>query len=255
MRSKPSIWTITVTVLTFLISSAAHSQMPEGPQVPNPDSKKNATHSLVRIGYYAQTSKYLYHGDYNLTTNAFQIGTADFYGFADVDVEALDERGNFQPNRLAGTFEIGARVPIDNSPVGVFYRHESTHNIDLAGRRQPSWEQLGLRYQYVRPNYDISISAADYDHHGNCFYNADFDLQGTYRIENRWHNPLSIYGDVHAVSEDGGPRSGFTDYWIEPNLGLTKSSGVYIGYGSTHDVDMANGKSSTSVIIGLKWSV
>jgi hypothetical protein len=255
MQLKLSLWLTIVIGLLFSTAFAAFAQEPEGPQQPSIDLSKNATHSNIRIGYYPITGHYLYQGDYNLTYNAFQTGTTDIYGLIDVDVEALNRHGNFQPDRLDGTFEIGARVPIHNSPIGVFYRHESTHNIDLVGRQQPSWEQLGIRYQLIQPHYNASISLADYDHRANCFYNSDFDIQGTYFFTTHWRKQFSLFGDIHAVDENGGPRSGFTDFWIEPALGLSKTVDLFAGYGSTHDVDTANGHSSSSVIIGVKWKL
>jgi hypothetical protein len=246
---------VAIAAFLCLFATAALAQMPEGPQLPSPDMTKNATHGALRIGYYAQTSFFRYHGDYTVNYNAFQIGGADINLLADVDIEATNAQEAFQPNRLVGTFEASVREPIHGSPIGIFYRHQSAHNIDLTDRSRPAWEQLGLRYQFVQPSFDLNLSIAHYTHSENCFYNSDIDLQGTYWLDKSGHNPLSLFGDIHSVGESGGPRSGFTDYWIEPNVGISKTVNLYVGYGSTHDVDTANGISSTSVIIGVKFGL
>lgn len=154
-----------------------HAEAPEGPPIPSADLTPNVGHSRTNLGLYVATRFYRYRGDYSLTYNAFHAGRLGVYGFGDVDVEARTASNEFQPDRLTGTFEIGTREAIQKSSLGLYYRHFSSHNIDLIDRPKPSWEQAGLRYQWVRPRYEVDLSGGDYVHIDNCRYQTDGDLR------------------------------------------------------------------------------
>jgi len=244
-------------IFTIAVCGAAYAQQPQGPPLPNPDMSRNAAHSQLRLGYYAASKAYRYQGAYNITYNAFQSGRIVFYGFANADVEARIDRSSneFQPDRLVGTFEVGAKQSAGGSPVSLFLRHMSAHNIDRTDRLRPQWEQAGIRYQWERPLYHVSVSAATYIHGNNVNYRSNLDLQGSFVVIQSTRNPISIMFDVHHVGESGDLRDGFDDYWIEPNVRISPKLSAFAGYGQTHDVDAGNGTTDHPSLIGLRFDL
>ncbi len=242
-------------VAACLLSAPAFAQMAEGPSLPSKDLSPNATNLLARLAYDASSSYYRYHGNVNLTDNIGHIGRAVPYVFADVDIQSKYLKGQqqFHPDRLVGTFELGAHGRFGNAPLGIYLRHMSAHNVDSNSRPRPAWEQIGARYVTSSATSDLTISVAYYTHRENNHYRSDADAQGHYRLGRIGSQPLDLVGDVHYVGETGGPRSSFLDYWIEPNIVLNDRVNFYIGTGVVHDVDMANGKTDHPVIVGFKF--
>jgi len=251
------LWTGALTGAVCLsVVVAAAAEAPEGPQSPAWDLTPYVAHSVANVGYDVATQVYRYHGDFNVTYNALRLKRVGIYGFADVDIESRTDSDLFQPDRLVGTFEGGGRMAIGKSALGVFYRHLSSHNIDRVDRVKPSWEAAGVRYQWaVRPALRMTLSAADYVHHENCRYQSDVDGQAAWLITPHRNHALTLRADVHYVSETGNGRSGYTDYWIEPNYGLSKDVDAYLGYGSVHDIDTSDGRSDHPVMVGFKVKI
>jgi len=246
-----------LSILTLAACTAAHAQQPQGPPVPNADMTRSAAHSQLRLGYYAASKAYRYQGAYNITYNAFQTGRVTFYGFADAEIEARIDRSSneFQPDRLVGTFELGAKRIVGGSPLSLYLRHMSAHNIDRTDRLRPQWEQAGIRYQWDRPLYQVSLSAATYLHGNNNNYRSDFDLQGGFVVVQSERNPVSIRFDLHHVGESGHVRDGFDDYWIEPNVRVSPKLNLFVGYGQTHDIDAGNGVTDHPTLVGLRFDL
>lgn len=257
MRLYLSKNTFALSAIVFSACAAAQAQQPQGPPLPNPDMTRNAAHSQLRLGYYASSKVYRYEGAYNITYNAFKVGHSTLYGFADADIEARVDRvsNEFKPDRLVGTFELGSKQNAGGFPLSLYLRHMSAHNIDRIDRLRPQWEQAGVRYQWERPLYQLSVSAATYIHGNNNNYRSDLDLQGSYLVAPSVRHPVSLMFDVHRVGESGPVRDGFTDYWIEPDVRLSPKLSAFVGYGQTHDVDAGNGTSDHPALVGLRFDL
>jgi hypothetical protein len=252
MRSRLSRRAFASAAFLLFSCAAGQAEVPEGPPVPSADLSAYVAHSRTDLDYYLATQVYRYRGRYAITYNAFRVGKVGVYGFGDADVEVRTGGNQFQPDRLLGTFEGGVRGPVGQGSVGVFVRHFSSHNVDRDDRAQPSWEQLGARWQWSRGRWHVDLSGATYFHHDHCRYQSDVDAHAAWLVVSDSKHPLTIEADLHRVGETGGGRSEYVDYWIEPDLGLSKDVVAYVGYGTVHDIDMADGRSDDPVMVGLK---
>ena len=249
-------WKLTAALMLSLgaFAAGAQAQMPEGLAIPNSSLTPNAMNTMVRLAY-SSSNYYRYHGDYNLTYNVDHIGSFVPYLFADVDIEATyNAEKQFHPDRLLGNFELGGKCPVGKGEQIVpYFRHMSSHNIDRTDRPRDAYELIGLRGVLNRKMFDLTLSLGTYTHAENAFFKDDEDLQGVYRLGYWGKHAVELDGDLRHVDERGGPRSGYTDYWIEPNLALSQNVNLYVGAGSVHDIDQANGTSDHPVIIGFKF--
>jgi len=244
-------------LLTILIfPGQLWAQTPEGPQIPIPDDKIGSVHGQIRLGYYPLTHTYRYHGEYEAQTNFAKLGGSPLYGFADVDVQALEDsaHGKFQPDRLVGTFELGARRLLGVPPLSLFIRHESAHYIDRDDLFQGSWDMVGARWQQSVGKTQLSGSLANYVHvhQLDSEYKIDADLQGVTALGTAGKHPLELRSDLHFVTGHGG-RGGFADYWMEPNIFLSTQTAFFLGYGQIHDTNLSRANTDHPVIMGLRF--
>lgn len=54
------------------------------------------------------------------------------------------------------------------------------------------------------------------------------------------------------MGETGVGRSQYTDWWIEPNWNLSREVRAYVGYGTVHDINQADGRGDSPVMVGIK---
>lgn len=232
----------------------AAAQTPEGPQLPAPDAKIGAVHGQIRLGYYATTHTYRYHGDYSAATNLVRAAGSPLYIFGDVDVQALQDsaHGKFQPDRLVGTFEAGAHKLFGAAPLSLFVRHESAHYVERIDRFMGSWDMVGLRFQQPVGATALSVSLADYVHvhQLDSDYRADADVQGVTGFGSVRGHRLELKSDLHAAAGHGG-RGSFVDYWIEPCISLSPQTSLFVGYGQIHDTNLSAANTDHPIITGL----
>jgi len=235
----------------FILTGSAWAQVPGGTPTPVNYDTLNIAHGETRIGYYIGSKVYRYQGEYSLTYNFGRLGQSVFYLFGDADVEALSNQDrNFQPDRLTGTFEIGARR-VGVPPLTLFLRHQSSHNIDRNDRRQGSWELLGARWNQNLGRAVMSFSAGKYVHRTINDYNWDLDAHATYPLGKLVGRPWEIRGEIRQVIESG-PRQQFTDFWIEPDILISPHLRGFLGFGQIHDIDVFGGRTDISVMTGIR---
>lgn len=239
-----------VMAIGWLYSCPAAAEVPGGPPLPIIGGQVGAAHGEARVGYYALTRTYRFQGQYSLTYNFANVKSSLLYSFADVDVEAMSTfSDHFKPDRLAGTFEIGARH-IVAGPLGLFVRHQSPHDIDRADRRQGSWDMAGMRWEQPLRRGTIQFSAGRYIRTAAFDYTWDLDFRASYPIGSTMGKPWELRFDLHHVSETG-PRGGFTDYWIEPDVRLAPHVEFFAGFGEIHDIDVFAGRNETPLLSGV----
>jgi len=252
-RGFVALFALLLSVAVFPRSVCA--QTPEGPQIPLPDDKIGAVHGQVRLGYYLSTHTYRYHGEYEAETNFARVAGSPLYGFADVDVEALEDsaHGKFEPDRRVGTFEVGARRLFGVAPLSFVVRHQSAHYIDRNDLFQGSWDMAGVRWQQTIGKTQVSASLADYVHvhQLDAEYKMDADLQGITSLGAIGRHPLELHSDLHLVTGHSG-KGGFTDYWIEPNIFLSAQTAFFLGYGQIHDTNLSRANADHPVITGIR---
>jgi hypothetical protein len=236
-------------------TGTAHADIPGGTPLPSPNDSPHQTSGEATIAYYLASASYRFQGQYDFTYNASAIGKSIPYFFADVDIEALsDNRHNFQPDRLAGTFELGARRLFGVTPLGVLVRHQSPHNIDRNDRRQGSWNMIAARWKLHSRAADFNFSFGRYLRPIIVFdYAWDFDVQATRSLGRFGGRTWTLRADIHHITENG-PRGGFTDYWIEPGTSLGPHVEGYLGMGQVHDIDVFGGRTDHPVLVGLRMS-
>ena len=255
MLSKP--WrALFPFLLTGLITTMAHAEMPEGTAIPTRIDVPGNTHSEGRIAVYIGTHTYRYHADYNVTNNFGDPKKIAGYVMADADIEAsiFNGSGEFHPDRLAGTFELGAVKSFGTTAGRLFLRHQSVHNIDRTDRRRPAWEMLGFRVETKLNSTNVEASLGAYSHREAVFYDTDVDIRSSTPIGEIGNHTIALDTYFHYVHEHGGPRSGFADYWIEPSVRVNKNTSIYLGLGTAHDIDTSNGNSEHPIILGANFN-
>ena len=238
-----------------LIPTAVHAQSPEGPLLPVIDPKIGIPHGQVRLGYYPATHTFRYQGEYTVAVNFAQIKNSPLYGFADVDVEAGQDadHSTFRPQRLVGTFEVGATRFLGVAPLSVLVRHESAHYIDREDLFQGSWDMVALRYRKPVGRTQLSVTLANYVHVHQLAseYKDDADIQGETDLGAIRGHKISLRTDLHLASGHGG-RGGFADYWIEPSLALSPQAAVFVGFGQITDTNLSAANTDHPVIAGVR---
>lgn len=244
-----------IAAAALLPAISSRAQTPEGPQIPPPDAQIGAVHGGVRLGYYASTHTYRYHGDFNVATNFVRAAGSPLYAFADVDVEALEDsaHGKFQPDRLVGTFELGARRLFGAAPLSVLVRHESAHYIDRNDLFQGSWDMVALRYQRPLGSTLLSATLGEYVHVHQLAsrYHHDADVQGETALGAFRRHRLQLRTDIHAATGSGG-KGGYVDYWVEPGIFLSPQTIAFLGYGQIHDTNLSAANTDHPVIGGIR---
>ncbi|MGI4787695.1 MAG: hypothetical protein ACRYFS_02465 [Janthinobacterium lividum] len=252
---SPTLSRFLIVTAAFLISSSVRAQTPEGPQLPPPDNQISAVHGQVRLGYYLTTHTFRYHGEYEVATNFTRLAGSPIYVFGDVDVEALEDsaHGKFQPDRLVGTFEVGARRFLGIAPLSLLVRHQSAHYIDRDDLFQGSWDMTGLRYEKTFKSTLVSATLAQYVHVHQLAseYHQDVDLQSVTSLGAFRGHPLDLHTDVHAATGSGG-KGGYTDFWIEPGISLSRQTVFFLGYGQIHDTNLSAANTDHPVITGIR---
>ena len=259
MLFRSSTHPFALLILLFLCLAAfphcLRAQSPEGPQIPSPDTKIGTVHGQVRLGYYALTHTYRYHGEYIAQVNFARVAQSPLYGFADVDVQSLEDsaHGKFVPDRLVGTFEVGVRRLLGVSHLSLLIRHQSAHYIDRIDPNQGSWDMDALRWQQDVGKTRVSATLGNYFHIHNLdsTYQIDGDLQGITSLGTVKHRPIELRTDIHTVTGHGGGGA-FTDYWIEPNMILSTQTAFFVGYGQIHDTKLLRGNADHPIITGFR---
>ncbi|MCA1595305.1 MAG: hypothetical protein LC772_02605 [Chloroflexi bacterium] len=254
-RGKPArdrlVWAL-LCVLAAAWSSLcpAAAVVPGGPPMPSLDEQVSAARGEARIGYYLLSRTYRFQGQYSLTYNYANVKSSLLYAFADVDVEAMSTFSNhFRPDRLAGTFELGARH-VGVHPLALFLRHQSPHDIDRADRKQGSWDMAGVRWEQSLRGGTVQISGGRYIRTAVFDYRWDLDIHADYPIGSTMGKLWRLRLDVHHVVETG-PRGGLTDYWIEPNVRVAHHVLLFAGSGQVHDIDVFGGRTELPLITGV----
>lgn len=231
--------------------------MPQGPPLPLCTVLKDELHTCARIGYDASGGVFRYPGEYSGDTNFFANGRQSLYGLGDVFIESyLGPKYVFQPSRLWGTFEVGARDALKPGQYCELYlRHRSAHDIDETTLPDDMWEYVGVRYRRTSSNFDAWMSGAYYTRRILVNYATDAQVHGQYRHGMLFGRAVTLDGDVHWVTEQHASRSGFVDFAVQPALWLNKSVSVFAIVGSTHDVDQPDGRSNTPLIAGIKANI
>jgi hypothetical protein len=245
---------VTLTLSAALLTGMAYGQTPEGPQIPPQDTQIGAVHGQIRLGYYLSTHTYRYQGEYEVATNFARLAGSPLYVFGDVNVQALqDSHGKFAPSRLTGTFEAGAHRLFGVAPLSFTLRHQSAHYIDRSDLFQGSWDMFGVRWQQTVGSTQLSGSLAKYVHvhQLDAIYTVDADLQGVTALGKVGHYRCELHSDIHATAAHDG-NSGFTDYWIEPNLFLSAQTAAFLGYGQIHDTNLSIANTDHPVIGGIR---
>lgn len=239
-------------VLLAAAATACHAQFPEGAPMPISTVKKEELHTSFRFGYNANDSLYKYPGEYRADGNFLSNGHSALYGLADVLIESRIKGGEvFSPSRLWGTFEVGGRTTLAKNNYGdLFIRHQSAHDVDSVNLPDSMWEYVGGRFHHADGNYDYWVSAGYYTRRIYLNYSTDYEGRIEYRFGSLSGRPFVLAGDIHCVTENSGPRSGFVDYAIEPSLFVNKHVSIFVDYGLLHDEDAPNGKTAIPVIIG-----
>lgn len=243
-----------LTVSVALFTGLAYGQTPEGPQLPPQDTQIGAVHGQIRLGYYLSTHTFRYHGEYEAGTNFARLAGSPLYVFGDVDVEALqDTHGKFAPSRLTGTFETGAHRLFGVAPLSFTIRHQSAHYIDSDNLFQGSWDMVGARWQQPVGATQLSGSLAKYVnvHQLDANYDMDADLQGVTALGMVGRHRLELHSDIHVTDTKGG-KSGFADYWIEPDLYLSAQTIAFLGYGQIHDTNFSAANTDHPIIGGIR---
>ena len=252
---SPSVLALLPALAVLLLAGRLHAQTPEGPQLPSPDTQIGGVHGHIRLGYYASTHTYRYHGEYDVATNFVRVAGSPLYGFADVDVEALEDsaHGKFQPDRLVGTFELGARSLFGVQPLSILVRHESAHYIDRNDLFQGSWDMAALRYQKPLGATLLSATLGEYVHVHQLAssYHHDLDVQGETGLGAFRRHRLLLRTDIHAATGSGG-KGGYTDFWIEPGIFLSPQTEAFVGYGQIHDTNLSAANTDHPVITGIR---
>lgn len=251
----PAFLRMLLIAAVALLPGVVRAQTPEGPQLPPPDSQIGAVHGQVRLGYYLSTHTYRYHGEYEVATNFARVADSPLYAFADVDVEAFQDsaHGKFEPDRLVGTFEVGARRLFGVEPLSVLVRHQSAHYIDRNDLFQGSWDMVALRYQKPLGATLLSATLGEYVHVHQLAssYHHDVDVQGETALGAFRRHRLQLRTDIHAVTGSGG-KGGYVDYWVEPGIFLSPQTIAFIGYGQIHDTNLSAANTDHPVITGVR---
>lgn len=244
-------------ILCALAPAAAHAQSPEGPLLPVIDPKIGIPHGQVRLGYYPTTHTFRYQGEYTVTASFAHVNGSSLYAFADVDVEAGQDAAHstFRPQRLVGTFEVGATQFLGVRPLSLLVRHQSAHYIDREDLFQGSWDMVALRYQKRVGRTDLAVTLANYVHVHQLAseYKNDADIQGETALGATRGHKISLRTDLHIASGHGG-RGGFADYWIEPSLALSAQSALFVGYGQITDTNLSAANTDHPVMAGVRFN-
>ena len=236
-------------------AAAVHAQSPEGPLLPVIDPKIGIPHGQVRLGYYPTTHTFRYQGEYTVAASFAHVHGSSLYAFADVDVEAGQDadHSTFRPQRLVGTFEVGATQFLGVRPLSLLVRHESAHYIDREDLFQGSWDMVALRYQKLVGRTQLAVTLANYVHVHQLAseYKDDADIQGETDLGATRGHKISLRTDLHLASGHGG-RGGYADYWIEPSLGLSPQAAVFVGYGQITDTNLSAANTDHPVIAGVR---
>ncbi len=242
-------------LLACALAPAAHAQSPEGPLLPVLDTKLGIPHGQVRLGYYPTTHTFRYQGEYTVAVNFARVHDSALYGFADVDVEAGQDadHSTFRPQRLVGTFEVGATQFLGVRPLSLLVRHQSAHYIDREDLFQGSWDMVALRYQKLVGRTQLAVTLANYVHVHQLAseYKNDADIQGETDLGATRGHKISLRTDLHLASGHGG-RGGFADYWIEPSLALSPQTAVFVGYGQITDTNLSAANTDHPVMAGVR---
>ena len=246
-----------LSLALIALTPLARAQTPEGPQLPPPDDKIGAVHGQGRLGYYGVTHTFRYQGDYQIGTTFARLARSPLYAFADVDIEAGQDsmHKTFRPQRLVGTFEVGARRLFGVAPLSLIVRHESAHYIDRADLYQGSWDLVGARWQQTVGKTLVSGTLADYVHVHQLAseYRYDADLQGFTDLGATKGHRMELRSDVHAATAHGsGGKGGYVDYWIEPNYFLGPQTALFVGYGQIHDTNLSAANTDHPLITGIR---
>lgn len=243
------------TCASTLISLPVFAQMPEGQAIPPAIETPGDSVGQARIAINPGAKVYRYHADYNITGIVGDKLKIAPYAFADADIEAqlFTDSNEFHPDKLTGTFEVGLAHEGSMFDSRIFLRHQSSHNVDRTDRVRPAWEMVGMRFESRYRSTHMSLGVARYTHKEAVHYNTDVDFRTSTPIGSLGRKPILVDTVVHNVQESGGPRSGFTDFWIEPSIELSQRTSVYLGYGTIHDVDTSNGQSDRPFAMGLRF--
>lgn len=253
----PHFFAASLCLLSALAAPHARAQSPEGPLLPTLDDKLGTPHGQARLGYYAQTHTFRYQGEYTVGVTFARAAGSPLYAFADVDVEAGQDAAHstFRPQRLVGTFEVGARRLLGVAPLSLLVRHESAHYIDRIDLFQGSWDMVGLRFQRPVGRTLLSVTLANYVHVHQLAsdYKDDADLQGETALGSVRGHALSLRTDLHLASGHGG-RGGFADYWLEPSYALSPQTALFLGYGQITDTNLSAANTDHPVMAGVRLS-
>ena len=253
MRPRNVCLAVIVAVSLILESLPVLGGIPGGMPLPTPDNAPHVLHWSARLGFSLLARAYRYQGDYGLTYNIAQVGPTMAYFFANVDVEALsDLQSSFRPDHLTGTFEVGGRRILGTTPVSLYLRHESPHDLDRADRKQGSWEQVGARVEHKLGRTHLTLSSGWFYHTVVDDYRWDVDLHASRAMGRVWGLPWDLQADLHQMQEDG-TRSNYTDFWIEPAVALSDHLQAFAAFGQVHDIDVFHGKTEMPLQTGVKF--
>jgi hypothetical protein len=234
----------------IMACGVSRAQFPQGSPLNTSGIQKDELHTNFRFGYIANDQFYKYDGQFGADGNLVPLRKSSLYALGNISVQTiLINKSVFQPDRLWGTFEVGARTETAPSTYWeLFARHQSAHNIDGIIRPESLYEMIGGRYR----RGGLTLALAHVTRTAYLHYKTDAQAHDAISAGTLFRRAVTVDLDVHYVREDGGPRSGFVDYAVEPSVALTPKVSLFLNVGTVHDADQPNGVTESQVEIGIK---